>query len=41
MLYGAIFRCLDSALTIAATLSFKSPFVSIFIITVIFLSEVK
>ncbi|KAL5009094.1 hypothetical protein ScPMuIL_014675 [Solemya velum] len=30
MLFGAIFRCLDSALTIAASLSFKSPFVSPF-----------
>ncbi|KAK7487044.1 hypothetical protein BaRGS_00021714, partial [Batillaria attramentaria] len=30
MLFGAIFRCLDSALTIAAALSFKSPFVSPF-----------
>ncbi|KAI8788099.1 ATP-dependent RNA helicase DHX57, partial [Biomphalaria glabrata] len=29
MLYGVIFRCLDSTLTIAATLSFKSPFVYI------------
>ena len=29
MLFGAIFRCLDPALTIAASLSFKSPFVSI------------
>lgn len=28
MLFGAIFRCLDSALTIAAVLSFRSPFVS-------------
>ncbi|XP_067845385.1 putative ATP-dependent RNA helicase DHX57 [Heptranchias perlo] len=28
MLFGAIFRCLDPALTIAASLSFKSPFVS-------------
>lgn len=27
MLFGAIFRCLDSALTIAASLAFKSPFV--------------
>lgn len=27
MLFGAIFRCLDPALTIAATLSSKSPFV--------------
>lgn len=26
MLFGAIFRCLDSALTIAACLSYKSPF---------------
>ena len=31
MLFGAIFRCLDPALTIAAMLSFKSPFVSWFI----------
>ncbi|XP_046351215.2 putative ATP-dependent RNA helicase DHX57 [Haliotis rufescens] len=30
MLLGAIFRCLDAALTIAATLSSKSPFVSPF-----------
>ncbi|KAL4238484.1 ATP-dependent RNA helicase [Mactra antiquata] len=30
MLLGAIFRCLDPALTIAACLSFKSPFVSPF-----------
>lgn len=30
MLFGAIFRCLDSALTIAACLSFKSPFVAPF-----------
>ncbi|KAH9495033.1 ATPdependent RNA helicase [Bulinus truncatus] len=30
MLYGAIFRCLDATLTIAATLSFKSPFISPF-----------
>ncbi|ELT89229.1 hypothetical protein CAPTEDRAFT_101871 [Capitella teleta] len=30
MLFGAIFRCLDSALTIAATLSYRSPFVSPF-----------
>ncbi|XP_071163439.1 putative ATP-dependent RNA helicase DHX57 isoform X5 [Mytilus edulis] len=30
MLFGAIFRCLDPALTIAASLSFKSPFVSPF-----------
>lgn len=30
MVLGAIFRCLDSALTIAAALSFKSPFVSPF-----------
>ncbi|XP_070180183.1 putative ATP-dependent RNA helicase DHX57 [Littorina saxatilis] len=30
MVFGAIFRCLDSALTIAASLSFKSPFVSPF-----------
>ena len=29
MLFGAIFRCLDSALTIAASLSSKSPFVSV------------
>ena len=28
MLFGAIFRCVDSALTIAACLSYKSPFVS-------------
>lgn len=27
MLFGAIFRCLDAALTIAASLAFKSPFV--------------
>ncbi|WAR00710.1 DHX57-like protein [Mya arenaria] len=30
MLLGAIFRCLDPALTIAASLSFKSPFVTPF-----------
>ncbi|XP_076442712.1 putative ATP-dependent RNA helicase DHX57 [Babylonia areolata] len=30
MVFGAIFRCLDSALTLAASLSFKSPFVSPF-----------
>ncbi|KAH9495037.1 ATPdependent RNA helicase [Bulinus truncatus] len=30
ILYGAIFRCLDSILTIAACLSFKSPFNSPF-----------
>ena len=30
MLYGCMFRCLDAALTIAACLSFKSPFVSPF-----------
>ncbi|CAH0561131.1 unnamed protein product [Brassicogethes aeneus] len=30
MLYGSIFGCIDSALTIAACLSFKSPFVSPF-----------
>lgn len=30
MLFGTIFRCLDPALTIAASLAFKSPFVSIF-----------
>ncbi|XP_027628805.1 putative ATP-dependent RNA helicase DHX57 [Tupaia chinensis] len=28
MLFGSIFRCLDPALTIAASLAFKSPFVS-------------
>ncbi|XP_061770530.1 putative ATP-dependent RNA helicase DHX57 [Nerophis ophidion] len=28
MLFGAIFRCLDPGLTIAASLAFKSPFVS-------------
>ncbi|KFO54699.1 Putative ATP-dependent RNA helicase DHX57, partial [Corvus brachyrhynchos] len=28
MLFGTIFRCLDPALTIAASLAFKSPFVS-------------
>ncbi|XP_057710392.1 putative ATP-dependent RNA helicase DHX57 [Corythoichthys intestinalis] len=28
MLFGAIFRCLDPALTIAASLAFKSPFVA-------------
>lgn len=27
ILFGAIFRCLDPVLTIAAALSFKSPFV--------------
>ena len=30
MLFGAMFRCVDSALTIAACLSSKSPFVSPF-----------
>jgi ATP-dependent RNA helicase DHX57 len=30
MLFGAIFCCLDSALTIAACLSYKSPFVTPF-----------
>jgi ATP-dependent RNA helicase DHX57 len=30
MLFGAIFGCVDSALTMAACLSFKSPFVSPF-----------
>ncbi|XP_053681355.1 putative ATP-dependent RNA helicase DHX57 [Anopheles nili] len=30
MLFGAIFQCLDSVLTIAAILSYKSPFVSPF-----------
>lgn len=30
MLYGAIFQCVDSVLTIAACLSYKSPFVSPF-----------
>ena len=30
MLYGCMFRCLDAALTIAACLSFKSPFLSPF-----------
>lgn len=30
MLFGAIFSCLDSALTIAACLSHKSPFVNPF-----------
>lgn len=30
MLYGAIFSCVDAALTIAACLSYKSPFVSPF-----------
>eukprot|EP00092_Neocalanus_flemingeri_P073805 GFUD01091162.1.p1 GENE.GFUD01091162.1~~GFUD01091162.1.p1 ORF type:complete len:1281 (+),score=425.03 GFUD01091162.1:331-4173(+) len=30
MLYGAVFRCLDAALTIAACLSNRSPFVSPF-----------
>merc|ERR1719357_137770 len=30
MLYGAVFRCLDAALTIAACLSYRSPFVSPF-----------
>lgn len=29
MLFGTIFRCLDPALTIAASLAFKSPFVSV------------
>ena len=30
MLYGAVFRCLDAALTIAASLSYRSPFLSPF-----------
>jgi ATP-dependent RNA helicase DHX57 len=30
MLFGAIFKCLDSALTIAACLSYRSPFISPF-----------
>jgi len=30
MLFGAIFGCLDSTLTIAACLSYKSPFVAPF-----------
>jgi ATP-dependent RNA helicase DHX57 len=30
MLFGAIFCCVDSALTIAACLSYKSPFVTPF-----------
>lgn len=30
LLFGAIFRCLDSALTIAAALSYRSPFASPF-----------
>jgi len=30
MLFGAIFRCLDAALTIAACLSYRTPFVSPF-----------
>jgi len=30
MLLGSIFRCLDSALTVAACLSYRSPFVSPF-----------
>lgn len=30
MLYGAIFGCVDAALTMAACLSYKSPFVSPF-----------
>ncbi|KAH9495036.1 ATPdependent RNA helicase [Bulinus truncatus] len=30
MLYGATFRCLDATLTIAAALSYKSPFISPF-----------
>ncbi len=30
MLFGAVFRCLDSALTIAASLSYRSPFLSPF-----------
>lgn len=36
MLFGAIFRCLDPALTIAATLSYKSPFVSTALISFFF-----
>lgn len=30
MLFGAIFSCLDSALTIAACLSYKTPFINPF-----------
>lgn len=30
MLYGAIFGCVDAALTMAACLSYKNPFVSPF-----------
>ena len=30
MLFGAVFRCLDSALTIAACMSYRSPFMSPF-----------
>lgn len=30
MLFGCVFRCMDSALTIAAALSYRSPFLSPF-----------
>uniref|UniRef100_A0A0K2UZ34 Putative ATP-dependent RNA helicase DHX57 n=1 Tax=Lepeophtheirus salmonis TaxID=72036 RepID=A0A0K2UZ34_LEPSM len=30
LIFGSVFRCLDSALTIAATLSYRSPFTSSF-----------
>lgn len=36
MLFGAIFRCLDPALTIAATLSYKSPFVCSILVSISF-----
>lgn len=40
MLFGAIFRCLDPALTIAASLAFKSPFVSERLSKLEFMSQV-
>lgn len=40
MLLGSIFRCLDPALTIAASLAFKSPFVSEHLSKLEFLSQV-
>lgn len=41
MLFGTIFRCLDPALTIAASLAFKSPFVSILNLRAVFLCSSK
>lgn len=41
MLLGSIFRCLDPALTIAASLAFKSPFVSEHLFKLEFMSQVS